>query len=537
MNIKVIDHGIEKILQCSFGETLLDAMKRCDIYMPAYCAGRGTCKKCRIRLVEGNLPITEADEKAFDEQQLAIGMRLSCQARPKEDCTIVLCTENEEDFDILNGNELPGVHGEGDRKLSDIYGIAIDIGTTTIAMELINLRSRKVCAQDSRINHQRAYGADVISRIQASVDGAGQRLKESICEDLMNGINNLIGQGGIIPGQVSKIVVAANTTMCHLLMGYPCNTLGVSPFTPVNIKTICTQLKDVMGEFYQNLDNSSEGNDAETMLPPSTPFIILPGISTFVGADIVAGLLVSGVTDREEVSMLIDLGTNGEMAVGNKHRCISTSTAAGPAFEGGNISCGIGSVKGAIYSVEYTNGTMCYKTIANEPPAGICGTGVMDITAELVKHEIIDETGLLDDDYFETGVFIAKNRSGDDISFSQKDVREIQLAKAAVRAGIEVLLKRFGTDAASVSSVYLSGGFGFRLDVDKAISVGLLPEAFRGKIKIAGNTSLEGAKACLLDEKILVRAAALAENTEEISLGDDKDFNEYYMDAMYFEQL
>lgn len=537
MKIKVIDHGIEKEIQCSFGETLLDAMKRCDIYMPAYCAGRGTCKKCRIRLVEGSLPVTEADQKAFDEHQLAIGMRLSCQARPKEDCTIILCTENEEDFEVLNGSDPSCIHGTGDMQPSDIYGVAIDIGTTTIAMELINLRSRKVCAQDSRINHQRAYGADVISRIQASVDGAGRQLKESICADLLDGIYGLIEQVHIIPDQVTKIVVAANTTMCHLLMGYPCNTLGVSPFTPVNIKTICTQLKDVMGEFSPDLKDCSDEKDVQAVLSPDTPFIILPGISTFVGADIVAGLLVSKVADSEDVSMLIDLGTNGEMAVGNKHRCISTSTAAGPAFEGGNISCGIGSVKGAIYSVEYTNGTMCYKTIANEPPVGICGTGVMDITAELVKHEIVDETGLLDDDYFENGVFIAKSPSGEDISFSQKDVREIQLAKAAVRAGIEVLLKRFGTDAASVSSVYLSGGFGFRLDVDKAISVGLLPEAFRGKIKIAGNTSLAGAKACLLDENVLVHAADLAENTEEISLGDDKDFNEYYMDAMYFEQL
>lgn len=233
--------------------------------------------------------------------------------------------------------------------------------------------------------------------------------------------------------------------------------------------------------------------------------------------------------------MLIDLGTNGEMAIGNKDRIISTSTAAGPAFEGGNISHGIGSVRGAICSVSMEDGKIFYDTIGNAPALGICGTGVLDITAELVARGIVDETGLLDDDYFDDGVKIADSPGGEPIVFTQQDVREIQLAKAAVRAGIEVLMRRFGVGCEDIDTVYLAGGFGFKIDTDKAMAIGLLPEGFRGKIRVAGNTSLQGARACLFDEGQLSAAEMLGACAGEISLGGDAFFNQCYMDAMCFE--
>lgn len=592
MKIKIADH--EKIIEIDIKEeeTLLDAMKRHGIYMPAYCAGRGTCKKCRIQLLEGTLAVTEADKAAFDAGQLAAGMRLSCQARPESDCTVRLCTLDEDDFEILTEGQSFGGAGS-DRRAAAFgnhsaaagtyaeyagaaggagyeaaqdkasarggadYGIAVDIGTTTIAMELLDLATGAVCARDSRINHQRAFGADVISRIQASVDGSGAALRMSICRDLLEGIGALMEQAGITGDQLRRMFIAANTTMCHLLMGYPCHSLGVAPFTPVNISTIRTDALTVLGEA---LGADASGADVKTR--PEAPgsaaaavpggpagrgsvlsreaagkleLVVLPGISTFVGADIVAGLLVCDFAQQEAPCMLIDLGTNGEMAIGNRLRRIATSTAAGPAFEGGNISCGTGSVKGAIHSVTIDGEEISYQTIGGAAPVGICGTGVLDITAELVAHEIVDETGLLDDDYFDEGILIARTADGEPITFTQKDVREIQLAKAAVRAGIEVLLKRYGAGIDEIAAVYLSGGFGFRLDVDKAIAVGLLPESFRGKIKISGNSSLAGARACLLDDNCLETARLLAESTEELSLANDVDFNNFYMDAMCFE--
>ncbi len=530
MEVKVISRSGVRTIACRADETLLEGLKRGNIYVPAYCGGRGTCKKCRIRVIEGELPVTKADREAFSEDELKSGMRLSCFARPAQDCTIQLCTDDEKDFEILTwgseekaeGKDSPGkdpvLLSENER-----LGIAVDIGTTTIAMELVSLDRGKVLCRDSRINHQRAYGADVISRIQASVNGEKDALQRSIGNDLLDSMDALLKQEGISGEQVEKMVVAANTTMCHLLMGYSCAALGTAPFTPVNIEIIRANLKHILAPALP-----------ERNIPSGIELIILPGISAFVGADIVAGLLVSDFDREEGPCMFIDLGTNGEMAIGGRPGRIATSTAAGPAFEGGNISWGTGSVSGAICAVSYDGTSMTWETIGGKPPVGICGTGVLDITAELVAHETVDETGLLDEDYFDTGVEIAKSADGVPIVFTQKDVREIQLAKAAVRAGIQVLLKRYGVRCEDLKAVYLAGGFGFRLDVEKAIAIGLLPEAFRGKIRIAGNSSLEGARRCLLDEALLQRARLLARETKEISLGNDPDFNEYYMDAMYF---
>ena len=521
MNICVNLKNGQKNIVCANGESLLEAMKKQDIYVPAYCGGRGTCGKCKIRVVEGALEITAEDAKTFCEQELSDGLRLSCKAFPKADMTIELCTEDESDFDVLVSEAVSNNLSE-----DDAYGVAIDIGTTTIAMELVGLKNKQVYDTSSRINHQRAYGADVISRIQASNDGQGAALRHSILNDLGEGIRNLILDSHIDAGKIAKIVISANTTMGHLLMGYSCETLGVSPFTPVNIDIIHTDVE----QLFEGEEDCAMG------LPANAMVVLLPGISTYVGADITSGLLVCGFDDdRDGASLLIDFGTNGEMAIGNGDCLIATSTAAGPAFEGGNISCGIGSVVGAIRAARFVDGAMEYETIGDGAPVGICGTGVMDITAELVAHEIVDETGLLDDDYFDGGVEIAKTEAGEPIVFTQQDVREIQLAKAAVRAGIEVLMQRFGTNADEIDTVYLAGGFGFHMNVEKAIAIGLLPEEFDGKIKIAGNTSLSGAKACLLDEDALIRADNIAKRTQEISLGSDKAFNDFYMDSMFFE--
>lgn len=524
MIIKVITDKTVQEIECDRGESMLFAMKRQDIYVPAYCGGRGTCKKCGVMVIDGELPVTDEDAQAFKADALEAGMRLSCKAYPSGNCTVKLCTDDESAFEILNGgaNEISGT-ADGMALEDEMLGVAVDIGTTTIAMELWGLKSRRMYAQDSRINHQRAFGADVISRILASNSGEMKALQRSILNDICDGLGAMAAQAGIDCGKIARIVVGANTTMEHLLMGYNCETLGVSPFTPVNIHTIHTSLGELL-----------DGNCAKN-LPLAAPLILLPGISTFVGADIVAGLLVCGIDQSEKPCMLIDLGTNGEMAIGNKERIISTSTAAGPAFEGGNISHGIGSVRGAICSVSMADGKMTYETIGHAPALGICGTGVLDITAELVDRGLVDETGLLDDDYFDDGVKIADSPGGEPIVFTQQDIREIQLAKAAVRAGIEVLLRRFGVDCEDIDTVYLAGGFGFKIDTKKAMDIGLLPEGFKGKIKVAGNTSLQGARACLFDESQLAAAEKIAAEAGEISLGGDAFFNQCYMDAMCFE--
>ncbi len=513
--ITVTGRGEEIILNCMEKENLLEAMTRQGIYMSAACGGRGTCGKCKIQLIEGNLKITFSDKKVFSKDELNDGCRLSCQAYPEADLTIKLTAGDEADFEVVTDL---GRTSQQKRKKDDSYAIAIDIGTTTIAISLIEVTSGDNLWTYTTVNKQRAYGADVIARMQASNNGKKQELRECIQKDLLSGIQAVVAKTGIEKEQIQKLAIAGNTTMGHLLLGYSCETLGIFPFTPVNINTIVLPFEEVLESDYLKI-----------------PVILLPGISTYVGADIAAGLLACDYDRAEKPSLLIDLGTNGEMAIGNKDKILVSSTAAGPAFEGGNISCGVGSIAGAICNIEGVGDQLTFKTIGDKPPVGICGTGVIEIVSELVKAGLVDETGLLDEEYFETGYQIAEDKAGNKINFTQRDVREIQLAKAAVRAGIEILVRRYGVGYEEIDTVYLAGGFGYKINIGKAIEVGLLPKELEGKIKAIGNSSLGGAVKYLTQNNTPDRMKHIIETSDEINLSNDKDFNDLYVEYMYFE--
>ena len=223
------------------------------------------------------------------------------------------------------------------------------------------------------------------------------------------------------------------------------------------------------------------------------------------------------------------------MAIGNKDRILVTSTAAGPAFEGGNITWGTGSIPGAICTVHIEENKAEVGTIKNAPPVGICGTGVVETAAELLKEELIDETGRLEDEYFDEGYLLAETKDNRMILFTQKDMREIQLAKAAIRAGAETLACRYGINKTEISRVYVAGGFGYKLDTDKAIAIGMFPEEFEGHIEAVGNSSLGGAGKYLCEADVEERVSRLVKVSEEIALSTDKVFNDFYMDAMFFE--
>lgn len=262
--------------------------------------------------------------------------------------------------------------------------------------------------------------------------------------------------------------------------------------------------------------------------------VLLPGISAYVGADIVSGLYACGFEKKEEVCLLIDLGTNGEMAIGKKDRILVTSAAAGPAFEGGNITWGTGSVASAICSVRIQGEQAEVKTIQEKPPLGICGTGVVETAVELVRAGIMEDNGRMEERYFEEGYPLARTEDQRTIVFTRKDVREIQLAKAAIRAGVETLLLRYGIQKEEVSKVFLAVGFGCRLDKEKAVAIGLLPEEFRDKIETVGNSSLCGAMRYLREETMDSSLETIVANASEINLSADHDFNEFYMEYMMF---
>lgn len=454
--VTVQKNGEDRKIVLEEKESLMSALIREGYYMSAPCGGKGRCGKCGIQVLEGEAPIHPEDEKQFTRQELADGWRLSCRLYPENHLKIAFFQDDESRFEILgDGNtaaeeeEIPEESG---------YEIAVDLGTTTLAMELLGRDSGKNLHTVTGINSQRAYGADVISRIQASVDGKKEILQNCIRKDLLTEFQKFTDEMGVSLTKVSRIALAGNTTMGHLLMGYDCASLGVYPFTPVNIDFIRGTFEEILG---------SSSCEAQVEL--------LPGISTYVGGDITAGLYACGFDKSEEICLLVDLGTNGEMAIGNKDRIFVTSTAAGPAFEGGNITWGTGSIAGAICSVEIQGERAEVKTIQDKPPVGICGTGV------------------------------------------------------------ETLLLRYGAEKEQISKVYLAGGFGYKLDQDKAIAIGMLPEEFRDRIETVGNSSLSGGAAYLQDPKGEEAIRNILEVSTKLNLSSDRAFHEFYMDYMMFE--
>lgn len=489
-------------------DTLLESLRANNLFLPAVCAGRGVCGKCRVRVLEGEVPATETDLRFFSQEEIEAGYRLACRAYPESDCTILTQDGEAEGFYVeAQEKDAEPLPKEADRA----YGIAADIGTTTVAMQLVELQTGKIVDVYTTVNRQRTYGADVISRIEASGKGGKEALAGIIREILQEGIRALTANGTI---RIRQMAIGGNTTMIHLLMGYSCETLGVYPFRPVNIETIHTTDKELFGKQEQNFDVT-----------------VCPGISTFVGGDIVAGLYALDFQKREKVCVLIDLGTNGELAIGNKDRILTTSTAAGPAFEGGNILCGMGSVPGAVCKVEIREGKAEIRTIGDAEAKGICGTGVIDCVYELVREGIVDETGLMDETYFESGFPLSEDGK---IRFCQKDVREIQLAKSAVRAGLETLILRYGISWEEIDRVYVAGGFGHKTDIHKAVGIGLFPASCEDKVEAVGNTCLQGMVKYLTRGDAQEAVHRLVEVSEEISLSNDKHFQEAYMENMYF---
>jgi len=451
---------------------------RCDNQT---CGGNGNCATCPKRMSEqiNNGAFEAVAEYAVSEKEGAV----NCDA-------------------LKAGNEA-----------GNIYAIAIDLGTTTLAFSLVDIVSKKILHTVTMLNSQRKYGADVLSRIQASVDGKKEELRACIQKDLREGIDELLKEYRII--DIDHVVISGNTTMIHLLMGYDCSTLGIYPFAPVNTELISGTAEEIIGY-------KQPGAEIKTT--------ILPSVSAFIGGDIVAGLYALDFASNKEISLFVDLGTNGEIALGNCDRILTTSVAAGPAFEGGNISCGTGSVAGAICAVEINRNDVSdikLNTIHNVPPCGICGTGVIETVAELLKCGLIDETGLLVDEYFETGFPLTNEQ--EPIIFTQQDIRQFQLAKAAVRTGIEVLTKEYGIIMDEIDKVYIAGGFGYHLNVAKAASIGLIPPELTTKATAAGNTSLAGAVKYLGDTNASDTIQRIKNASEDIILANDSDFQEVYL--------
>ena len=402
------------------------------------------------------------------------------------------------------------------RAREKLYAIGADIGTTTIGMVLVDLSASKVVGSLSFVNKQREYGADVISRIVKAKQGGPALLSGIVRKQVEEGINRLCQDYNVPIESIVRVGVAGNTTMLHLFWGLSCDTLGSFPFTPVTLDWVRARYNEV---FSCDLDCDVIG---------------LPGISTYIGADIAAGLLYLGARGKDAPCVLLDIGTNGEMALTGKSGILCSSTAAGPALEGVNISWGTGSVPGAISSVSYGASGFEVRTIGERPPIGVCGSGVIDSAYCFLRHGVIDKSGRFAEGYDPGGVEIAKTSGGESVSICQKDIREIQLAKSAVRAGLEILIKKAGLSYGDIEELYIAGGFGYNINYRSAVGIGLIPAELDGKIKTVGNSALGGIVAYLTDPGKKLELDAIINESNEFSLSEYDGFYDLFIEYMSF---
>lgn len=498
-------------------ESFLSILKREKIYFPLACGGRGSCGKCRIQVTQGTLPVTEADRHFFTEAELRRGDRLGCQAIITSPCEICFQEiQKEKDFfmpsvQVTYQKDVPSGSGHAG------WSVAVDIGSTTIVMALVHTETGKIAKAYRGLNHQRSYGADVMSRIQAATEnGDGEAMQALIRQDLIEGLTMLLQD---VDAPVDQIVIAGNTTMLHLLRGYDCRGLAAYPFQPVNLDFEMLSTEMLLGKCAL----------VENRRLQNTKITLMAGFSAFVGADITAGLWECGIAQAEKPHLFLDLGTNAEMAVGNRNGVLVASAAAGPAFEGGALSCGTGSIPGAIKDVTIQYGLVRYKTIGKKPPIGLCGSGLVAAISELRKSGMMDASGRLKGRYADRGLEIVPGK----VVITQADIREYQKARAAIRAGLEILVENAGYRMEEIEALELAGGFGSQLDIAKAAGAGLIPEELAERVHILGNAVIAGL--CMYiqcpDQEGIRR---MIQHTREISLANQPKFAKTFLEFSCF---
>lgn len=439
----------------------------------------------------------------------------------------------QQDFEITlvkSGERLLGVEaGDTSRAL---YGVAIDIGTTTLAAYLIDLNTGERLAVQPVLNPQKSFGGDVISRIKHTIDNIDglEELHSLIISAVNECITELCRTSKISQDEIYAVTLVGNTTMTHFLLKVSAKHIATAPFIPAVTSMVSIKASE-LGIYINQFGLVN----------------VLPCVSAYIGADTVGAVLSTGFYEEEAISLLVDLGTNGEIVLGNKDILFACSAAAGPAFEGANIRNGVGSIAGAISKVSLVNG-INYSTIGNSEPVGICGTGLVDAIAQMLEIGLIDETGRLDTSWEPIDIKLDSLKKNiikadginafaltDKIAITQKDIREFQNAKAAIAAGINVLVKEAGISFEQIENVYLAGGFGSYINVDNALKLGMIPGQLKGKVKSVGNAAGQGAIEGLVSTDSLATANEISKGIKYIELSASKDFNDFYIDCMLFE--
>jgi len=595
-----------KAVRVPSGVSVFDAALWNGVAVDSTCGGHGTCKKCKVRIADGSVPISRLDERAFTPEQLAEGWRLACMSnavtnltidvpelttRPKaatvgvgrqvilrpavqkrlielEEPTlsdqrtdIQRVREALDDLEltidpavlrtigttlraakwtvtaVVVGTDLIAIE-PGDTTGSS-YGIAFDLGTTTAVGTLMDLTTGAPIAVASMLNQQQPFGADVISRISATMlePEALERLREFAHSTLGELAQDVCQQAGISPDQVYEVALAGNATMAQLALGIDPEPLGVAPFI-------------LATESYEGLLASDLG----VRVHPRARAMLFPHLGAYVGGDIIAGVLAAGMDRDKRLRLFIDIGTNCEIVLGNGEKLMATAAPAGPAFEAASIRCGMRAAPGAIEVVTIGDDGISLQVIDDVAPIGLCGSGLVDAIAELHRSGLMDDSGRfltqesimaarpdLADRFVERDgerLFVlataAESGNGQDVFLSQRDVRELQFAKAAISTGWKLLLEEFGTEESEIQQVLLAGSFGTYLSAKSAVGIGLVPKIPVMRIISAGNVAGEGAKMALLSDSERHGAHALLDEIHYVELSDRTDFNDRFVDELAF---
>ena len=600
--LEVTYRPYDKSTRVPSGTTLFSAAHWIGLPIDTTCGGRGTCGKCKVQVLQGSREITIADRKELTAAELDAGWRLSCQAKVYDE-TVVLVPQLQrvpkaatmgvnrlvlldpnvrkvylelaepslhdqrsdverlqdaltvEGHDmkadlavlsglpaslraagfkvtaVLGGDQLIAVEAGDTREES--YGIAFDLGTTTLVGTLMNLRTGMAEGVRSTLNGQAPFGADVISRISHAMQGRGAiaELQAAVLATMNGILRELYEMAGISRNRVYEAVVVGNATMLHLLLGIDPSPIAVVPFTPAFRDPLYVPAAEVGLEIHEN-------GRIQT----------LPLLGAYVGADIVGGIVATGLAREEKLRVFVDVGTNGEIVLGSSRRVLATAAPAGPAFEGSQIKCGMRATDGAIEGATLTGGQVELQVIGGDVPArGICGSGLVDIVAQLRVVGLLDPSGKMksrdeapEHPLSDRLIVVDGVRAfllAEDVYLTQRDVRELQFAKGSIATGIKVLMDILGVTAADLHEVLLGGSFGSYLNPESAKIIGLVPAVDVDRILSVGNTAGEGAKMTLLSFRERQVAFELPASIEYVELSGRTDFNDSFVAVLGFPEL
>ncbi len=589
------------------GVTVFDAASWNGIAIDSTCGGHGTCKKCRVRITEGEAPVTKLDSRAFTPDELRDGWRLACRIITTEDLDIdvpplvtrpkaatvgvgrqvilrpsiqkrhlvleepTLSDQRTDIQRVQDGLEDLEVHASfavvqtlgralreanwdvtavvADDELIAVepgdttgrrFAVAIDLGTTTVVANLLDLETGTPVGVRSMLNKQQPFGADVISRISATMmdPEALAKLRDLAQETLGELVDELVEASDVERDEIYEVVLAGNATMTQIVLGIDPEPLGVAPFVMSSVG-------------YEGL----HATDLGVRIHPLAPATVFPSLGAYVGGDITAGILATGLDRDRRLRLFIDVGTNCEIAIGNQDRIVSTAAPAGPAFEAASIRCGMRAAPGAIEVVTITEEGVDLQVIDDAEPVGMCGSGLVDAVAELVKVGLLDASGkyMSDEEAAEKLPALAPRLvqleeerafvlhwGGDEgdvskaVYLTQRDVRELQFAKAAIATGWKLMIEELGIPEEDIQQVLLAGSFGSYLSAKSAIRIGLVPKLPIPRIISAGNVAGEGAKMAVLSIQERHAGKALVDEIEYVELSDRTDFNDRFIEQLAF---